>query len=186
MDVVVLRLAQPKQKHQIIARVTLPVTRAVSHTEGDKRYIFIFIERICRLSALYCSESRLALCRGVLYAISEMKITSRTTRLGLSCVVLLSFMFLTNPLRMPVYALIIPFVLVGVLIYTTIGVLYELFTRRKETGRRVKLLSVLASVGLTLLLCLQSLGELKSIDALAVLGVMAITYFYLSRGLTHR
>lgn len=52
-DVVVLNLAQPKQKHNLaVAQVALKAARAVSHVEGDKRYTLIYIERIYRLSTL--------------------------------------------------------------------------------------------------------------------------------------
>ena len=47
-----IELGKPKQKTQFKfnARVTLPVARAVSQVEGDKRYISYINERIYRLS----------------------------------------------------------------------------------------------------------------------------------------
>lgn len=100
-----------------------------------------------------------------------------------SWLALMLFLATTHPHKLPVYLLVAPFLLIGVALYGTLVSLHEMLPQklRGSAGPSRRLLWALLSVGATLLLGLQSIGEFKLLDSLVVVGFVALTYFYITR-----
>jgi hypothetical protein len=95
-----------------------------------------------------------------------------------SSIVLLLFLFTTDPQSIPSALLVVPFVLLFVVI--TSGMALMLGAWQLAEAKALKVGATTAAV-LILLLGLQSLGQLTTGDILAVIVLFSIACFYASR-----
>lgn len=95
-----------------------------------------------------------------------------------SSMILLLFLFTTNPQSIPSAFLVIPFALLFIIITSGVPLVFgaQQFARIKT----VKIGATVAAVSV-LLLGLQSLGQLTAGDVFAVIVLFGIAYFYASR-----
>jgi hypothetical protein len=95
------------------------------------------------------------------------------------------FMMVSQPSKLPVVVLIVPFVLL-------LGAFYSLWTlislirrrylsRKGDEARPHRRLGLAVSLSATLLLVLQSLGQLTLRDVLTVAAIIILGYLYVSR-----
>lgn len=97
---------------------------------------------------------------------------------GICGVALLCMLLLTDPQELPSIALIVPFALLFITLAA--GTLFGLGAYG-VSGRRKFRIGLIASAIPVALLVLQSLGQLTLLDALVILAVFGIAYFYVSR-----
>lgn len=100
-------------------------------------------------------------------------------------VVLLVFLGLFQPDKLPVVGLIVPFMLLFAALYSLWNLLYLLRQRyfmknatAASTPRRLGIVICLCSV---VLLIVQSLGQLTLRDVLTVVAILVVAYLYFSR-----
>lgn len=98
------------------------------------------------------------------------------------CVVLLALLlFSTDPGHVPSFALILPFVLLGVAL--TLGIALILERQGIPRMRSLRLGTFLASLPVVLLV-FQSIGQLTARDIITILALFVISYFYVVRANT--
>lgn len=95
-----------------------------------------------------------------------------------SSIILLLFLLTTNPQNLPSALLVLPFICIFIIV--ALGVRVLLAGRLSPKQGRLKVAAVVACVPVSLLV-LQSLGQLTPRDALAIISLFTIAYFYMSR-----
>lgn len=101
---------------------------------------------------------------------------NRTIFLALIYMSLPVFLSLTDPAKLPLPLLVVPFLLLFVIFFVTIRLAVKRLNRRK------RLLVAAAGASLpVLLLVFQSIHQLTVKDVLIVLVLISVTMFYLSR-----
>lgn len=103
-----------------------------------------------------------------------MRLTPKITAVSSS--ILLLFLFVTNPETVPPVLLIVPFVLLFISIAGFVPLLLG-----RLAGRRVTKVGAVVAAVPVVLLVLQSLGQLTVRDMLAVVVLVSVAYFYISR-----
>jgi hypothetical protein len=97
--------------------------------------------------------------------------------------ILLGFMVLSQPQKLPVLLLIVPFILLLIALMNTwkvaVPLLYRLVGKRGRVS--TARLRVAACGSVVLLLVLQSLGQLTLRDVLTILAIIVIGYVYSGR-----
>jgi hypothetical protein len=92
---------------------------------------------------------------------------------------LLGILFLTtDPQHVPSFLLIIPFILLAILLFGIIRLVLYFFTVSNTKSRQI---AVIGSAIPTLLLGLQSIGQLTVRDAGTIALLTGLSYFYISR-----
>ena len=94
------------------------------------------------------------------------------------------FMMLSQPAKLPVIGLIVPFVLLFLALYSTWRLLGLLKVRYTTQGGELQgrpRLGLAICLSLVLLLVLQSLGQLTAKDVVTVGGIAVLGYLYLAR-----
>lgn len=104
--------------------------------------------------------------------------TLATKAFVLTSSILLLFVTVTDPRNLPSSLLVLPFVFIFLALLFGCVAIFEYFGLRKD--RRLKFASFVAAVPL-ILLVLQSLGQLTVRDALVLLVLFGVAYFYVSR-----
>ncbi len=113
-----------------------------------------------------------------------MRIKNRNlVQMIVAWVLVLLFLLLSSPAKLPLYFVIVPFVLLGVALYCTWLVLLGLLGRDRAHTYELKILGLAVTIASLACLGLQSIGELTVKDCLAVFGFTAIAYFYLIRNI---
>jgi len=104
---------------------------------------------------------------------------SRTLKLAGFCLLgLLILLFTTNPQTLPSVILVLPFVLVFLIL--SLSFLYV--GRNRGIGRgRVVRFSIFGAALPTIMLVLQSLGQLTVRDILTIFVLFCMAYFYMAR-----
>jgi hypothetical protein len=97
---------------------------------------------------------------------------------GISSIILLLFLLVTNPQSLPSISLVIPFVLLFIAIVCGLSYLLGLIGLSSRSRLRFGLLGGSVPV---VLLVLQSLGQLTLRDVLVILALFVTAYFYVSR-----
>jgi hypothetical protein len=105
---------------------------------------------------------------------------------GLPLLIFMGFMLLTDPQKLPPVLLIVPFGLVFIAVMALVlGVIEAL---RQESGKvlgqamhRPRLLAALLAAFPTLLLVLQSIGQLSVWDIATATALLVLAYIYVSR-----
>lgn len=95
--------------------------------------------------------------------------------------VLLIFISSTHPANLPVFALLVPFVILGVALYITL----QAVTSKVIGGRskHQKAVTVLLTIFLVTCAGLQSVGQLTFRDFMTVLLLTLLGYFYVYRNI---
>ena len=88
------------------------------------------------------------------------------------------FLTLTHPSRLPVFLLVVPFILLLLALYSSWGIFFV--SKKRETSY-LKLLGITVSLITVLCVGLESIGELTKKDFLTVLIFAAVAYFYIVR-----
>jgi phosphoglycerol transferase MdoB-like AlkP superfamily enzyme len=110
-------------------------------------------------------------------------ITPHKTRLaGLTilCVSGLVFFTLTNPARLPLVLLVLPFMWLFTVIFWSVWLLLGLSTVLSPTRRRVLIAGATAMLP-SLLLVFQSIHQLTARDVLLTVAFIGLAVFYVSR-----
>jgi hypothetical protein len=116
-----------------------------------------------------------------------MKLRQYILRMGLSWAALAAFMMFLQPSKLPVVVLIVPFLLLFAVFYTTWNLLHAVWWRffaqqpQKRPSRRLGLAVCVSAV---LLMVLQSLGQLSLRDVVTVVAIVTLGYIYLARSLS--
>ena len=97
------------------------------------------------------------------------------------CAGLLLLLFLTvDPNRVPSFFLMVPFALFFlVLLFALLYLMYDYFSSDRKKALKIASLGASAP---TLLLVLQSIGQLTARDVLVILILFTVSYFYISKG----
>ena len=97
--------------------------------------------------------------------------------------ILLFLMLITQPSDMPVYVFILPFVLFFCFIYNllSLGIMRNALNKSESDKNFRKKVVFVVSLGLTVFLSLQSIGQLTVRDIVMVLLIGMIGYFYIVR-----
>lgn len=103
--------------------------------------------------------------------------------IGVSAGLFVVLLLATDPRRLPSFMLIVPFVLSAILLFSIIRLVLHLFGL---LGTQSKQVAVLGSAIPTLLLVLQSVGQLTIRDAGIVVLLTSLSYFYISRLINHK
>jgi len=98
--------------------------------------------------------------------------------LATSSIILLLFLFTTDPQKLPSVLLIVPFILLFVIVASIVPL--ALGRGSIPGSKTVKMGATVAAIAV-LLLGLQSLGQLTARDVLAVVVLFGTVYFYTSR-----
>ncbi len=99
--------------------------------------------------------------------------------IGIMGFALLALLTTTQPARLPSVVLIVPFVLLFAILALTISLL--LAWQHKTVSFKIIRTSCMAALLPTLLLVLQSVGQLTLRDAVTLVALFLLTYFYLSK-----
>lgn len=91
---------------------------------------------------------------------------------------LLGIFFATDPEKVPAFALVLPFVLCAIILFTAIVWLLRL--KGVSRGKAIRV-AVLCSGLPMIVLVLQSVGQLTIKDVIALTAVFLLSYFYMSR-----
>ncbi len=96
---------------------------------------------------------------------------------GISSAILLVFLLTTDPQSLHPGLLVVPFVL---LLIAIVGAVSFLLSEGISGQKRTKI-ALLVAIMPVLLLVLKSLGQLTMRDVFAVIALLAIAYFYISK-----
>ena len=97
-----------------------------------------------------------------------------------SFVILMIFLMVTNPLKLPLIVLLIPFLLLFIILYNTVMMLLRLLSR-KMTHRHRRVVVTVVSLEPVLLLLLASINQLTIRDGVLSLLLIGGCAWYLSR-----
>jgi|GEM_PF-6321670 hypothetical protein len=116
-----------------------------------------------------------------------MSIQKEATKAALIWGVLLALTLSTQPADMPVYALFIPFVVIGFGTYSLWKLIVGVYTRtgkkQIDLSRRQRAAGIAISMLAVVILGLQSIGEMAPRDILTVTLLALGAYFYFARNL---
>ena len=94
------------------------------------------------------------------------------------CLILLAILVSTNPTKIPALYLIVPYIL----IFTIFHLISRAVLKRKNLNKRAEwLLASIFSVFITLLIVLQSIGQLVFRDVVTLILILIVAYFYITR-----
>ena len=110
--------------------------------------------------------------------------TRQRTVATVSWTLLALMMLLTSPVHMPVSLLIIPFAILFIALYATLGLLLSKYS--KQPSQRVRRLSTAIAAIIVIAAALQSLGQLTARDVIVALALILIGYFYIGRTAVNR
>jgi len=113
-----------------------------------------------------------------------MNLKQQLIKTTVTWVVLLGFMMLFQPDKLPVVGLIVPFVLLFAALYGSwllIGMIRSRYFAKEHERRPHKQLGMAVSASAVLLLVLQSLGQLTARDVVTVIATVVLGYLYLAR-----
>jgi hypothetical protein len=99
--------------------------------------------------------------------------------LALTAGLLVGLLWFTNPDRLPLYFLILPFVLIGCVVYLLVSIAVTVTGRRLRGGAKLLPISLAFFVVLTLLL--ESLHQLTWKDTLIALSFIGLFWLYVWR-----
>ena len=110
-----------------------------------------------------------------------MSLKQQLLRTILVWMLLGTFLVLSEPSRLPVVALIVPFVLLFAATYCLWNLTQQARIRYLDRGKPHKRLGVVLCACAVLLLVLQSLGQLTLRDVITVAAIVFLGYIYVSR-----
>jgi hypothetical protein len=89
----------------------------------------------------------------------------------------------TNPQKMPLPVLIIPFILIFTLLYLPLRILLR-YLYPKIANRKLTAFSSLSAAFPVVCLLLQSVGQFSSRDFVTLVALFVVLWFYLNRAIT--
>jgi hypothetical protein len=95
--------------------------------------------------------------------------------------ILAVFLVLSQPDKLPVVLLILPFVLLFIALYSLWTLAQQVRVRLLINGKPHRHLGAVVCASVVLLIVLQSLGQLTLRDVLTIAGIVVIGYLYLGR-----
>ncbi len=104
----------------------------------------------------------------------KVPFTIITASLGILTILLLT----TDPKQIPAFMLVVPFILLFAILFTSILTIFERYGLPFKSAVRT---AVLCTTPPILLLVMQSIGQLTVRDVLTVGALFLISYFYISR-----
>ena len=112
-----------------------------------------------------------------------MSIKNNNLILLASLFVFLSIIFLTSPNTMPVYFFMVPFICIFLILLSTSNIISKkLFSSSNALiFKRRKLIILAFSFIMTMLIALQSIGQLTGRDLITVAVLVLISIFYINR-----
>lgn len=119
----------------------------------------------------------------MIYTVYKMMATNRKNLLILtsSLIVLGAFMMLTNPDQVPLYLLLIPFILIFFIIFVVTRVFLVFFFGGKGNLTRFNLLAMVISIVLVNFILLRSVDQLTIQDAVLSTAVTLILGVYINK-----
>ncbi len=97
----------------------------------------------------------------------------------ISVFLFLIFLLFTNPNEVSLAVILIPFVLIGVIIYNVLTLVIEGFFKRSTKKKKVKLFALVGTVILINFTLLSSIGQLTPQDTILAILITLIGGFYL-------
>jgi len=105
-----------------------------------------------------------------------------STKAVVSWTILVVFISISQPAKLPVWGLIIPFILLYFAVRYSVRLIFE---HKAQTNVRMRAaqrwLPVVIAVCAVVVLALQSIGQLSMRDVIAVVLVVLLGYFYVHR-----
>jgi len=92
-------------------------------------------------------------------------------------------LFSTNPQRMPLPVLILPFILIFVLLWLPLRIILRYFYPQ-TANKKLSIFAALLAVFPVVCLLLQSVGQFSSRDFITLAALFAVLWFYLNRAIT--
>jgi len=92
-------------------------------------------------------------------------------------------LFTTNPQKMPLPVLIMPFVLIFVLLWLPLRMILRYFYPF-TAKRKISIFAALMAVFPVICLLLQSVGQFSSRDFITLIALFVVLWFYLNRAIT--
>ena len=90
-------------------------------------------------------------------------------------------LFFTHPTHVPVFLLVLPFVLLGCAVHATTKLVLEVPVSRRLSGGRKQIIALIVSGIVVACSALQSLGEFSLRDFGVVLLLALLLFFYIDR-----
>jgi uncharacterized membrane protein len=117
---------------------------------------------------------------GRIYIFENTMTTKRQkTKVIFSWGALLALILLTNPTRLPVPFLVLPFAILFIALYLSLSLLLQKYSRLHPT--RIKRTAAVSSSIVIVAFALQSLGQLTIRDVVVAVALIGIGYFYIGR-----
>jgi len=105
-----------------------------------------------------------------------------STKAIISWTILVVFISISQPAKLPVWGLIIPFILLYFAVHYSVRLAFE---RKGQTNVRMRAvqrwLPIVVAISAVIVLALQSIGQLSARDVIAVVLVILLGYFYVHR-----
>ncbi len=115
-----------------------------------------------------------------------MRLKRQLIRTAICWVALSGWLLLVNPGRLPVFLLVVPFVLLYLALYElwiSLAFAWQRFTRGKQRSEHdVRQTARFVGLFASFIVVLGSLGQLVLRDVVTLLLLFAVTYFYVVRG----
>lgn len=113
----------------------------------------------------------------------QYRLTPQTIIAILSWLFLLIFLVSTNPAKLPVSFVVVPFVLLGSGLWFGWSVICSRLFKNTQKGlaRVFRQIGHIVAVSITFCLALQSIGQLSIRDIVAVVLTCSLGYFYVHR-----
>lgn len=141
-----------------------------------------YFERICTLGSLkyhkYICTCGIFLDSKNWRILKYMKYPRSTIGLTTSAVVLLILVLTTDPTRLPSITLIVPFILLAIILWSSSFLILRSVGLSRARSIRLGLVIAGLPVGL---LILQSIGQLTLRDVIVIFTFFGIAYFYIAR-----
>jgi len=100
---------------------------------------------------------------------------------ALTWVLLGVFLVFSNPNKLPVVLLILPFILLFITLYGTWSLIRKLMSRLSQKERPRRHFGMAMCISVILFLVLQSLGQLSLRDVVTMIAIVILGYLYLGR-----
>jgi hypothetical protein len=113
----------------------------------------------------------------------RVKFIRKLLQLSILIGLTLLFLIMTNPSKLPSFALVVPFVLITIILYLALMTFIEYIKGSKNSDHSVyivrpRVVAAMVAGFPVILLVLQSIGQLSLRDVLTVVTIFLLVYFY--------